>query len=204
MDNELATRLIKARSDKGWSQADLANESGVAAAQISRYEQGRSRPRPEVLSKLAKAMGVDFSWLSMGLFITDDPPPIDLFLNKALHTRLSEAANASGRSLHAELVSRLERSFESDRGHQSDILIEMRRTQLHLEMNSLKHELAQLYAEGKELQQLLEAAETAEEITKIEKAINEIFARKKEIDRVSADIRSRLAELDTVNTAKLS
>lgn len=111
MDNELATRLIKARSDRGWSQADLANESGVAAAQVSRYEQGRSKPRPEVIAKLARALGVDFTWLSMGLSITNDPPPVDLFLDAELHSKLSEAAKESGRSMNAEIVNRLEKSL---------------------------------------------------------------------------------------------
>lgn len=66
MDNALALRIIKARSGHGWSQADLAEVSGVAAAQISRYEQGRNTPRPEVIAKLAKALAVSFEWLAYG------------------------------------------------------------------------------------------------------------------------------------------
>lgn len=66
MDSELSQRLIKARSGHGWSQADLAEVSGVAAAQISRYEQGRSKPRTEVIAKLAKALAVRFEWLAYG------------------------------------------------------------------------------------------------------------------------------------------
>ncbi|TDF26198.1 XRE family transcriptional regulator [Delftia tsuruhatensis] len=66
MDSELPQRLIKARSGHGWSQADLAEVSGVAAAQISRYEQGRSKPRTEVTAKLAKALAVRFEWLAYG------------------------------------------------------------------------------------------------------------------------------------------
>jgi transcriptional regulator with XRE-family HTH domain len=57
-------RLIKARSGLGWSQQDLAEASGVAAAQISRYEAGRSAPRPEVVARLAKALNVQFEWLA--------------------------------------------------------------------------------------------------------------------------------------------
>lgn len=66
MKNELAQRLIKARSGHGWTQADLAEVSEVAAAQISRYEAGRSKPRPEVIAKLAKALAVRFEWLAYG------------------------------------------------------------------------------------------------------------------------------------------
>lgn len=73
MDTALAQRIIKARSARGWSQADLAEISGIAPAQISRYEQGRNAPRPPVLAKLAKALEVDFDWLAMG-----DSPPSNL------------------------------------------------------------------------------------------------------------------------------
>ena len=66
MEQDLAQRLIKARSGHGWSQADLAEVSGVAAAQISRYEAGRSKPRSEVVAKLAKSLAVRFEWLAYG------------------------------------------------------------------------------------------------------------------------------------------
>lgn len=67
MDEYLSQRLVKARSGHGWSQADLAEVSGVAAAQISRYEAGRSKPRAEVVAKLAKALAVSFDWLREGI-----------------------------------------------------------------------------------------------------------------------------------------
>lgn len=66
MDTALAQRIIKARSGHGWSQAELAEVSGIAAAQISRYEQGKNIPRPNVIAKLAKAMAVSFEWLAYG------------------------------------------------------------------------------------------------------------------------------------------
>ena len=66
MDTPLAQRITKARSSLGWSQAELAQASGIAAAQISRYEQGRSHPRPEAIGKLAKALNVQFEWLLTG------------------------------------------------------------------------------------------------------------------------------------------
>jgi len=66
MDESLSLRLIKARSAMGWSQQNLSEVSGVAAAQISRYEAGRSSPRAEVVAKLAKALNVEFAWLAHG------------------------------------------------------------------------------------------------------------------------------------------
>lgn len=65
-EETVAHRLIKARSGHGWSQADLAEVSGVAAAQISRYEAGRNKPRSEIVAKLAKALAVRFDWLAYG------------------------------------------------------------------------------------------------------------------------------------------
>jgi transcriptional regulator with XRE-family HTH domain len=66
MGETLRLRLLKARSAMGWSQQNLAEVSGVAAAQISRYEAGRSAPRAEVVAKLAKALKVEFDWLALG------------------------------------------------------------------------------------------------------------------------------------------
>ena len=59
-------RLTRARSALGWSKQDLAESSGVAAAQISRYEAGRNEPRSEVVAKLARALNVQFDWLAYG------------------------------------------------------------------------------------------------------------------------------------------
>ena len=63
---DLSERLIKARSERGWSQQDLANSSGIAPAQISRYEVGSNRPRSVVVMRLAKALGVSYEWLQDG------------------------------------------------------------------------------------------------------------------------------------------
>ena len=66
VNSSVGQRLIKARSGHGWSQQELSEVSGVAAAQISRYESGRNTPRPEVIAKLAKAVAVRFEWLAYG------------------------------------------------------------------------------------------------------------------------------------------
>ena len=47
------------RRRKGWSQKDLANESGVGQDTISGIESGRHEPRPSTLRKLADALGVE-------------------------------------------------------------------------------------------------------------------------------------------------
>ena len=47
------------RRRKGWSQKDLAEESGVGQDTISGIESGRHEPRPSTLRKLADALGVE-------------------------------------------------------------------------------------------------------------------------------------------------
>jgi transcriptional regulator with XRE-family HTH domain len=46
------------RRRKGWSQKDLAEESGVGQDTISGIESGRHEPRPSTLRKLADALDV--------------------------------------------------------------------------------------------------------------------------------------------------
>ena len=59
-------RLRYARRRVGWSQADLAAESGVGVATIRRAELGQVAPRPSTVRKLATALGVRVEWLSVG------------------------------------------------------------------------------------------------------------------------------------------
>jgi transcriptional regulator with XRE-family HTH domain len=47
------------RRRRGWSQKDLADESGVGQDTISGIESGRHEPRPSTLRKLANALGVE-------------------------------------------------------------------------------------------------------------------------------------------------
>jgi transcriptional regulator with XRE-family HTH domain len=47
------------RRRRGWSQKDLAEESGVGQDTISGIESGRHEPRPSTLRKLADALGVE-------------------------------------------------------------------------------------------------------------------------------------------------
>lgn len=47
------------RRRKGWSQADLARESGIGQDTISGIETGRHNPRPSTLRKIAQAFDVE-------------------------------------------------------------------------------------------------------------------------------------------------
>ncbi len=67
----IGERVAERRHKKQWSQVDLARESGVPQATISRLEQGkRPAPGPELLRKLAVALGVSVDWL-IGMYEAD-------------------------------------------------------------------------------------------------------------------------------------
>ena len=54
----LANRLKKLRAERGLSQADLAERSGLTINDISRYERGAVSPSLENFVKIAKALEV--------------------------------------------------------------------------------------------------------------------------------------------------
>ncbi|MGO8947051.1 MAG: tetratricopeptide repeat protein [Ktedonobacterales bacterium] len=54
-----STRLQRSRTARGWTQAELAEQSGVSASTISKLEQGTlRRPRYETLELLARALAL--------------------------------------------------------------------------------------------------------------------------------------------------
>lgn len=56
--------LSSARKEKGLTQEDLVRMSGVAISQIRRYEADKSSPTLDVITKLAKALGVSLDELA--------------------------------------------------------------------------------------------------------------------------------------------
>jgi len=55
--------LSRFRKEKGLTQEDLVKSSGVAISQIRRYEADKSSPTLEVITRLAKALGVSIDEL---------------------------------------------------------------------------------------------------------------------------------------------
>lgn len=51
------------RKRMGWLQADVANKLGVSPSTIGMYEQGRSQPDTEMLTKIANLFGVTTDYL---------------------------------------------------------------------------------------------------------------------------------------------
>ncbi|HCU0190958.1 TPA: helix-turn-helix domain-containing protein [Citrobacter koseri] len=65
-DEEFKDRMLMCRSKIGITQSELAAAIGVAQRMIAAYELGQSRPRMNVLLKLADAFEVSPEWLSQG------------------------------------------------------------------------------------------------------------------------------------------
>ena len=59
-------RLASARHEARMSVRKLAAAAGVSPSVIRSYETGRTDPARGVVDRLAKALGVDASWLSYG------------------------------------------------------------------------------------------------------------------------------------------
>lgn len=67
--NRLGDHLLKRREDKGWTLAEVQEETGLDKAVLSRVERGESTPSMATLYKLRDfyALGSDefYSWLDM-------------------------------------------------------------------------------------------------------------------------------------------
>jgi transcriptional regulator with XRE-family HTH domain len=64
VDN-IGRRLKEERQFRGWSQRDLARETGVNTDTISGIETGQHEPRPSTLRKLAEGLGIEVRDLFM-------------------------------------------------------------------------------------------------------------------------------------------
>ena len=60
--------LKKYRKTKGLKQTDLAKIIGVHPIQISAYENGKTNPKPETITALAKALDVPVSKITTNLW----------------------------------------------------------------------------------------------------------------------------------------
>lgn len=94
MDN-IGQRLKEERQLRGWSQRDLARETGVNTDTISGIETGQHEPRPSTLRKLAEGLGIEVRDLFMDSALPKAPareagPPRRVSPPKANKDRLEE------------------------------------------------------------------------------------------------------------------
>ena len=71
---ELGSYLIQIRNERGYSQRDLAEKSGVSPAEISRVESGkRLKPSPSVLRAIADTLVISYPYLMQLAGYMDEP-----------------------------------------------------------------------------------------------------------------------------------
>lgn len=64
--NDVGTRMTDARVAAGRTQAEIANQLGVKASTVAKWERGTASPRSNRLAALAGILGVSLSWLIVG------------------------------------------------------------------------------------------------------------------------------------------
>ena len=74
IDRQLAQRLRSLRAERGWSLDQLAQQSGVSRATLSRLENGAVSPTASVLGRLCAAYGLTLSRLMR--MVEDDFEPL--------------------------------------------------------------------------------------------------------------------------------
>lgn len=52
-------QLISLRKERGYSQRELAERSGIDASQLAKIERGYNSPSVATLTKIAEALGAD-------------------------------------------------------------------------------------------------------------------------------------------------
>jgi len=55
--------ITELRKENDWSQADLANKTGISQVMVGKYERGDAVPSIEVAKKIADAFGVSLDYL---------------------------------------------------------------------------------------------------------------------------------------------
>ena len=58
-ENDFGNKISSIRKEKGYTQAYIAEKLGVTPAAVSKWEKGTSKPRVEVLFKLAELLNVN-------------------------------------------------------------------------------------------------------------------------------------------------
>ena len=101
----VGAKLKSVRLRRGFTQEELASHSGIAASQISRIENGRHRPHPRSVARLARALAIPLNQVlppenfAIPLGRANIAPRIrKLRLSRSLSTRELAAGLKVGRS----------------------------------------------------------------------------------------------------------
>lgn len=132
-------------------------------------------------------------------------PSYPLRMPEDLKAKVQAAADRGGRSLHAELLLRIEASFAADAEASAGALMrEMRRTQLLLRRSDLRSEANQNWSSGREaalyLKQAKERGEHSPEREQAEAQVAKILLKKGHLEAEMAKIDGQLAEIARQST----
>ncbi|MCG8338100.1 MAG: helix-turn-helix domain-containing protein [Proteobacteria bacterium] len=97
VSKDLPAKIKQFRESKGWSQGQLANETGIHIKQISKYERGISFPTVDVLIKLVQAFGIALD----DLVFDDRHATLDEITNPDLLKRFEEIGKLDKKSQEA-------------------------------------------------------------------------------------------------------
>lgn len=134
MDEKLGKRIAALRKERGWTQENLAQQLGISAAAVSKWENGASCPDITLLCPLARALGTSVDHLLafeekmsadeltvcaekfIGLTRRSDRETAQSYLNGLLHAYPADCAlklNAAG------WLAMLQVSFPEEKGIQA-------------------------------------------------------------------------------------
>jgi transcriptional regulator with XRE-family HTH domain len=108
----IGTRIIQLRNQKGLSQQQLSDLTGLAASYISRIENRHLEPRPHTLTKIALALGVPMSEI-----FQERPTQLG-----TLQCVITSSGNCIMNLLHSGHGKRLQAGAESYNPHQLQLL----------------------------------------------------------------------------------
>jgi transcriptional regulator with XRE-family HTH domain len=115
VDN-IGRRLREERQFRGWSQRDLARETGVNTDTISGIETGQHEPRPSTLRKLAEGLGIEVRDLFMEPALPKaEAPETGHTLTNFLDERCGHSYLALDRDEIQALFDQLEGTEDEDR-----------------------------------------------------------------------------------------
>lgn len=108
----IGTRIIQLRNEKGLTQQQLSELTGLAASYVSRIENRHLEPRPQTLTKIAMALGVTVS---------------EIFQERASHLGtlqcvITSSGNCVMNMLHSSHGKRPQPTEESYNPHQLQLL----------------------------------------------------------------------------------
>ena len=109
--------LRQARRERGWTQARVAREVGIARESVYRIERGRM-PSGDVASRLCDVLGLDRSEMNLDRRETDPIylyPPATFLRDRRRSLGLTLAACAAASGVSVSTLSRFEKGVERSR-----------------------------------------------------------------------------------------